>query len=107
MGHLIPEDWNLTCRMSLMNLVKKSKVDVLTSTQLLEITKKGAIVSNGGSKKELKADSVVLALGFKSESMLRDALEGKVPELYAIGDCVKPRRIIDAMWEGFHAARLI
>jgi thioredoxin reductase len=56
---------------------------------------------------ELKADSVVLALGFKSESPLRENLEGRVPELFAIGDCVQPRNILHAVWEGFHASRLI
>lgn len=55
----------------------------------------------------MKCDSVVLALGFKAESALHDSLEEEVAELYAVGDCVKPRSIIDAIWEAFHTSRLI
>ena len=90
-----------------MNLVKESEVEALTSTKLLEVTGQGVLVNAEGSKRELKADSVVLALGFKPESTLRDELEGKVPELFSVGDCVKPRKIINAIWEGFHTSRLI
>jgi len=107
MGQLVPEAMDMSNRIGLLNMVKESKIEVLTSTKLLEVTKKGAVVRADGSKKELKADCVVLAAGFKSESMLREALEGKVPELFAVGDCVEPRRILNAIWEGFHAARLI
>jgi len=30
-----------------------------------------------------------------------------VPELYPIGDCLLPRRLMDAIWEGFRLARLV
>ena len=107
MRQLIPEGINAVSMMGLLDLIKESKVEVLTKAKLLEVTRKGAIVDTGGSKMELKADSVVLALGFKSESPLRENLEGRVPELFAIGDCVQPRNILHAVWEGFHASRLI
>ena len=49
-------------------------------------------------KGKLKADTVVLALGFKPRDELQQALMGKVAELRAIGDCAEPRKIIDAIW---------
>ncbi len=49
----------------------------------------------------------VIATGFASNLPLRDALEEPVPEVVAIGDCAKPRNIEDAIWEGFHAARVL
>jgi len=107
MKQLVPEGINAGSMMWLLDLIKESKVEVLTKAKLLEVTRKGAIVDTGGSKMELKADSIVLALGFKSESPLRKDLEGRVPELFAVGDCVQPRNILNAMWEGFHASRLI
>ena len=107
MKRLVPEETNLNTRMGLLNMVKESKVEVLTGTELLEVTRPGVLVNAEGARRELKADSVVLALGFKPESTLRDELEGKVPELFAVGDCVKPRKIINAIWEGFHTSRLI
>ena len=107
MGQLVPEGMNANGMMGLMELVEKSKVKVMLNTKLLEVTKDGAIVDAGGSRRELKADTVVVALGFKPQSVLRDALEGKIPELYAVGDCVQPRNIMYAMWEAYHASRLI
>jgi len=107
MKRLVPEDINLNTRMGLLDLVKESKVETFTSTELLEVTGQGVIVNAEGTRRELKADSVVLAVGFKPESTLREELEGEVPELFAVGDCVKPRKIINAVWEGFHASRLI
>ncbi len=107
MGQLIPEKLNPVSRMGLLNLVEDSKVEVLTGTKLVEVTGEGAVVEADGSRRELKADSVVLALGFETESTLRDSLEGKVPELFAIGDYAEPRKILHAMWEGFHASRII
>jgi 2-enoate reductase len=107
MKRLVPEEINPNTRMGLLNMVKESKVEVLTGTVLLEVTREGALVSADGVKRELRTDSVVLALGFKPESTLRDELVGRVPELFAIGDCVEPRKIIDAIWEGFHTSRLI
>ncbi|MDD5093121.1 MAG: FAD-dependent oxidoreductase [Dehalococcoidia bacterium] len=107
MGQLVPEGMSATAMMGLMELVEKSKVKVMLNTKLLEVTKNGAIVDAGGSRRELKADSIVVALGFKPQSALRDALEGTVPELYAVGDCVRPRNILHAMWEGFHTSRVI
>ncbi len=106
-GQLMPEKMNPIARMGLSSLVEESNLDVLTSTKLTEISNKGATVETGDLKRELRADSVVLALGFKPESALLDALDGAVPELHAIGDCVRPRNIIDAVWEGFHTSRLV
>jgi hypothetical protein len=48
-----------------------------------------------------------MATGFTWDPTLRDRLEGKVPELFTIGDCSEPRNIQGAIWDGFHAARII
>jgi len=49
--------------------------------------------------------NAVYALGFESKnSGLSEALTGKVPELYSIGDCVSPRKIWNAIHEGFQIA---
>jgi len=108
MGKLIPAGGlSVNSMMGLMNLVNECGVKVLTGTRLLEVTATGVVIESNGSKEEQKASSVILALGFKSENVLLDELEGKVPELFAIGDYAKPRNILNAIWEGFHASRII
>src|SRR5450631_4113771 len=52
-------------------------------------------------------DSIVLAMGQKSDDSLYTALKGKVPELYRIGDSVAPRKVDMAIWEGHKIGREI
>ena len=88
-------------------LLAQTRVEVRTRTKLVEITKTRVIVESNGARQELAADTVVIATGFASNVALRDALEEQEIEVVAIGDCVKPRTIDDAIWEGFHAARVL
>jgi mycofactocin system FadH/OYE family oxidoreductase 2 len=52
-------------------------------------------------------DTVVLAMGQQVEDELYFALKGKVRELYRIGDCVAPRKVDMAIWEGHKLGREI
>ncbi len=79
-------------------------IKVKLNSKILQISNKNVTLENGTS---LAADSVILALGYESDHELADSLKGKGIELHVIGDCVKPRKIIDAVWEGFEAARII
>ena len=45
-------------------------------------------------------DTIVLATGFTADDALYFELKGKVPELYRAGDCVAPRGIEMAIYEG-------
>ena len=94
-------------RMQLLEMLDQAGVRVLTKTKLVEISEEGAVVENNGEKLVLKADTVVLALGFKPESALFQGLRDKVPEVYAVGDCVEPRKLINAIWEAYRTARVI
>jgi 2-enoate reductase len=104
---LIPEGRNVNTMLAIKALLAENQVEVMTSAKLVEVTKGGVIVEGDNGRQALAADSVVIATGFTPDLSLRDALEETVPEVVAIGDCVKPRHILDAIWEGFHAARVI
>ncbi len=52
-------------------------------------------------------DSLVLAMGQKVDDSLYMSLKGKVQELYRIGDCVAPRKVDMAIWEGHKIGREI
>ena len=104
---LIPEGRNVNTVLAIKSLLAQHRVEVMTRTKLVAITATGATVERDGSKQELAADSIVIATGFAPDSSLRDALEATVSDVVAIGDCAKPRNILDAIWEGFHAARVL
>jgi 2-enoate reductase len=84
-------------------------VKVLTNTKAVEIVDNGVIViDETGNKKTIQTDFVLFACGMKPcNDGLAESLEGKVPELYKIGDCVNPGKVIDAIWPAFRIARRI
>ena len=57
--------------------------------------------------KNIAADTIVIAAGSTANNDLSQALEGKVRELHSVGDCVEPRRILEAIREGWKAANEI
>ncbi|HEY7692601.1 MAG TPA: FAD-dependent oxidoreductase [Gaiellaceae bacterium] len=50
-------------------------------------------------------DTVVLSAGAKANDDLYFALEGRVANLHRIGDCVAPRKLDHAVYEGYLAGR--
>lgn len=52
-------------------------------------------------------DSVVMAMGQDVDDDLYFSLKGKVKELHRIGDCVAPRKVDMAIWEGHQVGRTI
>ncbi len=104
----ILEDMFSANRDYLLRMMWENRVEVLVNRTLKEIRDRGVILS-GGQKDQgsLEADTVVLATGLESRKELKVTLEGNVPSLYAIGDCLEPRRIFDAIREAFRLARLI
>jgi len=59
-------------------------------------------------EREIKGvDTVVISMGNQANNDLYKLLKGRVGELYAVGDCVAPRRVIDAVYEGHRVARLL
>jgi len=82
--------------------------EILTYTNVLEITDKGIVIADEqGNKTTLEAATIVLAVRLEPNRELLEAVWDKLPEVYAIGDCVESRLVLNAMWEGFRTARLI
>ncbi|MCX5831234.1 MAG: mycofactocin system FadH/OYE family oxidoreductase 2 [Deltaproteobacteria bacterium] len=52
-------------------------------------------------------DTVVTAMGNEVDDSLYYALKGRVPELYRVGDCVAPRKVDMAIYEGYAAGRRV
>jgi NADPH-dependent 2,4-dienoyl-CoA reductase/sulfur reductase-like enzyme len=83
----------------------QKNVKILKSTKIEEITDQGVVLMDKSwNRIVLKADNVVLASGLKREDGLVKELEGKVEEVDVIGDARQPRRIQEAVYEGFLTA---
>lgn len=95
-------------RGQLLIMLAQKGVICLTNMKIEEITDQGVIASDKeGLRHTIKADTVVLALGLKPRTELYEALRGKVAKLYSVGDCAEPRKIGDAIREGFFWANTI
>jgi len=81
--------------------LKKEGVQMKTRTTVLEITQKGVRVDESGTPGFIEGDVIVLAVGLKADAAFVESFRGKAPEVYSVGDCVKPRMIKEAIGEGF------
>jgi len=91
-------------RTDLISKIQRSGIEVMLGKKIEEIESDGLLVSNQEGKQErVEGDVVVLALGSTPIKQLAIELEGKMPEIYEVGDCQQPRKIIDAVYEGFLA----
>jgi len=95
--------------MRLMELIAENKVKWVTNVDVKEITADSVVLvdKKDGGEQTLKADTVVLARGLVADNKLYYDLEGKVPEIFLVGDGIKPQKIWEAMHDGFHIAREI
>lgn len=90
-------------------MIAQTGIQILTSTSLKSIQKDSVTaVNSDGKELILSCNSVVIAAGLKADHALRDALyESSEAEIYAAGDCIRPRKIYDAIHEGYEAAMSI
>ncbi|MBN1366924.1 MAG: FAD-dependent oxidoreductase [Dehalococcoidales bacterium] len=80
---------------------RRKGVTLIPSVKYEEITDKGLIISKDGQKQLIEADNIVTSLPLVPDTELVKNLEGKVPEVYAIGDCREPGLIPDATRAGW------
>ena len=78
-----------------------------TKLQVEEITKDGVKGSRDGISEFFPADTVVLAVGFLPNRQLTLELQHEVSVVYSVGDCVEPRRIGEAIQEGFRIGQAV
>ena len=101
MGPKVGEDIGGSTRWTVIAELSRLGVRIMTQTQALEVTSAGVKVRKAGTDQVLPADSVVLAVGARSENQLLETLPDMVPEVYVIGDAQSPRNALTAIREGF------
>lgn len=95
-------------RESLLEKLAAAGIERLAPAELKAFDGKAAIIVKDGEESKLPCDAVVLALGFvTARGGLADELRGiEGVKVQVIGDAAAPRKVLDAVWEGFHAGRL-
>jgi 2-enoate reductase len=91
-------------REPLVGRLRYRGVSIFTGIEYEEITEAGVVIRTGtGERKVVEADTVVLAAGATPNTELLTDLQGKVAQVFSVGDCVEPRGIREAVEEGYRA----
>ncbi len=81
------------------------EVNVKTGHKLIEITADGVIVSHEEQDIYIAADTVIIALGFRSRPTCEAELYGTGIDIYKIGDANRVGNIMQAIGEAYEIAR--
>ncbi len=95
-------DTSVVYRHAALQKIKDTDVEILTEKMVTAITDNGVIVDNN---EELTADTLVAAVGYKTNAQLYNEVYGEIEEVYTVGDYKKPRKIYDAVIEAFDIGR--
>ena len=105
---MLGEDMIRHLKQQLFWWFREKGVVMLAGVKPVAITDKGLVVlTKEGYKRTIEADSIVPAVSMKPDTELIEHLRGKVPEVYAVGDCGNPRLIVDAIADGWKIGNTI
>jgi 2,4-dienoyl-CoA reductase-like NADH-dependent reductase (Old Yellow Enzyme family)/thioredoxin reductase len=96
-------DMEGTTRALLLERLSASEISFVFAAKVVEVGKGRILVSQGEKRQWLEAETIISAQGSQSNQDLLRALEGKIPQILSIGDCVEPRSAKEAIHEGFWA----
>jgi len=89
-GKKIAPEIGMKRKGELVSSLDEEGVTVLTGVQYEEITPKGVVIATKeGERQVIETDTVILAGHIEPNMELFQAIQGKVPEIYAAGDCTE------------------
>lgn len=91
----------------LERLIPFNGIDVVTSAKVTGFEGGVLKAELDGQTKEIKADSVVLCVGYASENSLYNEYKNEVDEIYLLGDARQVSNIMYAIWDAFEVANNI
>jgi len=107
---MLPEvgaDMDPLARAVIMKRLAARGVVIHTGARVIRLAPDQAIVEQAGREASLPLETVVLAVGVRSNRELPDALADSGLEVHVIGDAAEPRKAVDAIHEGFEVGRTL
>jgi 2,4-dienoyl-CoA reductase (NADPH2) len=102
---VICPDMGTSARYATCEALKDLGVVMLPNSKAVKIVKEGVVIADSSGERLLKADAVILAVGFYPErKILEELIEADFYKVRAIGDCVEPKSILRAVHEGANTA---
>ncbi|MDD6022616.1 MAG: NAD(P)/FAD-dependent oxidoreductase [Oscillospiraceae bacterium] len=98
-------DANCRHRPILLEEIRKQGIRVCTGHKGLRVTSEGVITENpAGQEALIPGETVICALGQRSNTTAANALRGTAPYVAVVGDAWKVANITAAIYQGYHAA---
>lgn len=95
-------------RQDLVARLEEHSVRMLTGTRIDSIEDQGVRVSkNDGEESLIEAEILISCLGYHPFNDLQKSLEGRMENIHTVGDCRRPRMIIQAVSEAYDIASRI
>jgi 7beta-hydroxy-3-oxochol-24-oyl-CoA 4-desaturase len=95
-------------RKRLMERLRASGVEILTSTRVKQFLKDGVVVERNGEEETIRGvDRIILSTGVTPHDPLSGPLRGLVSEVHVIGDARQARTALQAIAEGAEVGRRI
>jgi pyruvate/2-oxoglutarate dehydrogenase complex dihydrolipoamide dehydrogenase (E3) component len=92
---------------SIQKRLEKNRVRIISRAYFKGFGKGKVKIDHEGIEKYFDGDQVIIAIGAKPENSLFQEIKGKMEHVYAIGDCVEPRGIQEAISEGAMIGRIV
>ena len=89
------------------DLFEYHHVNVMEGHKLAAVENGKAVLECAGQKKELDADSIVIAVGFRPAPSMAQELAGCGAVVYEIGDGQQVSTILHAVWDGYEVGNNI
>ncbi len=90
-----------------MALMKKKKVNFMMRTSVNEIKGNGVRFTGASGEGSSEFDTVVMAIMYPEEGVWRESAGSLADEVYFIGDAKKPRRLLNAIHDGYRLGMVI
>lgn len=89
----------------LKDLLPFNQVNILLNTKLEEVKDNSVVVTTSEETKEITADTVVVAVGYRENRSFIDSINDLNKPIYNIGDSRHVKSIQQAIWEAYEVAR--
>jgi pyruvate/2-oxoglutarate dehydrogenase complex dihydrolipoamide dehydrogenase (E3) component len=104
----VADDMDPISRNDLLSRLESRGVTMHIEAKILSCEKQGVrVMLRGGKEAFIEGDNLILALGYRPMNQLENQLKGKLSRIHTIGDCVKPRKILEAVSEAYVIATQI
>lgn len=91
----------------LKDLLAYNNVNVYCSSKVTGVNEGSVSIEGPQGARELEADMVITAVGFKSENVLQEKLRDAGVPVYNLGDSRSVKNIMSAVWDAYEVAKSI